>query len=81
MRDECDAGGGEHFVGFDLKSEIGKIGGTLEPLIERDKQIGQTIPVNQTPTTIIHTRDGQTFPVVGYVSFDVLKTLLDQLVK
>ncbi len=56
-------------------------GGTLEPLIERDKQIGQTIPVNQTPTTIIHTRDGQTFPVVGYVSFDVLKTLLDQLVK
>ncbi len=56
-------------------------GGTLEPLIERDVQIGKAVPVNQTPTTIIHTRDGQTYPVVGYVSYDVLKTLLDQLVK
>jgi protein-disulfide isomerase len=55
--------------------------GSLEPLIERDKQLGQAIPVNQTPTTIIHTKDGQTYPVVGYVSYDVLKTLLDQLVK
>jgi protein-disulfide isomerase len=54
---------------------------TLEPLIDRDKQLGQAIPVNQTPTTIIHTKDGQTYPVVGYVSYDVLKTLLDQLVK
>jgi len=55
--------------------------GALEPLIDRDKQLGQAVPVNQTPTTIIHTRDGQVYPVVGYVSFDVLKTLLDQLVK
>jgi protein-disulfide isomerase len=54
---------------------------TLEPLIETDKQHGQSIPVNQTPTTIIHTRDGQSYPVVGFVSFDVLKTLLDQLAK
>jgi protein-disulfide isomerase len=56
-------------------------GKTLEPLIERDKQLGMAIPVNQTPTTVIHTRDGQSYPVVGYVSFDVLKTLLDQLAK
>jgi protein-disulfide isomerase len=54
---------------------------TLEPLIDRDRQLGQAIPVNQTPTTIIHTRDGQSYPVIGFVSFDVLKTLLDQLVK
>jgi protein-disulfide isomerase len=54
---------------------------TLEPLIEKDKQLGQAIPVNQTPTSMIHTRDGQTYPVVGFVSFDVLKTLLDQLAK
>lgn len=54
---------------------------TLEPLIDKDKQLGVAIPVNQTPTTIIHTRDGQSYPVVGYVSFDVLKTLLDQLAK
>lgn len=56
-------------------------GGTLEPLIERDLQIGRAVPVNQTPTTIIHTRDGQTYPVVGYVSYEVLTTLLNQLVK
>jgi protein-disulfide isomerase len=54
---------------------------TLEPLIDRDKQLGQAVPVNQTPTTIIHTKDGQSYPVVGFVSYDVLKTLLDQLVK
>jgi len=53
----------------------------LEPLIEKDKQIGQMVPVNQTPTSIIHTKDGQSYPVVGFVSFDVLKTLLDQLTK
>ncbi len=56
-------------------------GGSMQPLVDRDKQLGQAIPVNQTPTTIIHTKDGQTYPVVGYVSYDVLKTLLDQLVK
>jgi protein-disulfide isomerase len=56
-------------------------GGTLEPLIERDVQIGKAVPVNQTPTTIIHTRDGQTYPVVGFVSYEVLTTLLNQLVK
>jgi protein-disulfide isomerase len=54
---------------------------TLEPLIDKDKQLGMAIPVNQTPTSIIHTKDGQTYPVVGFVSFDVLKTLLDQIVK
>jgi protein-disulfide isomerase len=55
-------------------------GKTLEPLIDMDKQLGQAIPVNQTPTTIIHTKNGQTFPVVGFVSYDVLKQFLDQLV-
>jgi len=54
---------------------------TYEPLIDKDKQIGQAIPVNQTPTMIIHTKDGQSYPVVGFVSYDVLKTLLDQLTK
>jgi protein-disulfide isomerase len=54
---------------------------TLEPLIEKDKQIGMAVPVNQTPTSIIHTKDGQVYPVVGFVTYDVLKTLLDQIVK
>jgi protein-disulfide isomerase len=55
-------------------------GKTLEPLIERDKQIGQGYSINQTPTSIIHSKTGQSFPVVGFVSYDVLKTFLDQLV-
>ena len=55
--------------------------GTLQPLIEKDKQIGQAIPVNQTPTSLLHTKDGQTYPIVGFVSYDVLKTLLDQIAK
>jgi len=56
--------------------------GTLEPLIEKDRQIGLTVPVNQTPTTVIHTKDGKTFPFAGFVSYDVLKTgLLDQVIK
>lgn len=53
----------------------------LEPLVEKDKQLGQMVPVNQTPTSIVHTKDGQSYPVVGFVSYDVLKTLLDQVAK
>jgi protein-disulfide isomerase len=53
---------------------------TLEPLIEKDKQLGQVYAVNQTPTTWLHTKNGQSFPVVGFVNYDVLKTFLDQLV-
>lgn len=56
-------------------------GKTLEPLIDKDRQIGLAIPVSQTPTSIFHTKDGQSYPVVGFVSFDVLRTLLDQLTK
>jgi protein-disulfide isomerase len=55
-------------------------GKTLEPLIERDKQLGQAYVVNQTPTSMIHSKNGQSFPVVGFVSYEVLKTFLDQLV-
>lgn len=54
---------------------------TYDALIDKDKQLGQSVPVTQTPTMIIRTKDGQSYPVVGYVSYDVLKTLLDQLVK
>lgn len=55
-------------------------GKTLEPLIEKDKQLGQVDAVNQTPTTWLHTKNGQAFPVVGFVNYDVLKTFLDQLI-
>lgn len=53
-------------------------GGTLDAAIDKDSALGQTYHVNQTPTTIIHSK-GQTYPVVGLVSYDVLKTFLDQL--
>ena len=53
---------------------------TYDPLVEKDRQLGLLIPVNQTPYTVLHTKSGQTFPVVGFVSYDVLKTFLDQLV-
>jgi len=53
-------------------------GTTLDPLIDKDFALGQGYNVNQTPTTIIHAK-GQTFPVVGQVSYDVLKAFLDQL--
>lgn len=53
-------------------------GATLDPLIDKDFALGQVYHVNQTPTTIVHSK-GQTFPVVGQVSYDVLKSFLDQL--
>jgi len=53
---------------------------TLEPLIEKDRQIGQSYAINQTPTSWLHTKSGQAFPVVGFVNYDVLKTFLDELV-
>jgi len=51
---------------------------TLEPLIEKDKQAGQLIPVNQTPTTVFHCK-GQTYPYAGVMNYDILKQFLDQL--
>jgi protein-disulfide isomerase len=53
-------------------------GKTLEPLIDKDKQAGQLIPVNQTPTTVFHCK-GQTYPYAGVMSYDILKQFLDQL--
>lgn len=54
--------------------------GTLDGAIDKDVALGQQYKVNQTPTTIIHAK-GQTFPVVGVVSYDVLHQFLDQLLK
>jgi protein-disulfide isomerase len=53
-------------------------GKSLEPLIEKDKQAGQMIPVSQTPTTVFHCK-GQTYPYAGVMSYDLLKQFLDQL--
>jgi len=53
-------------------------GGTLDAAIAKDQALGQGYRVNQTPTTIIHSK-GQTYPVVGVVSYDVLHQFIDQL--
>ena len=53
-------------------------GKTLEPLIDKDKQAGQLIPVNQTPTTVFRHK-GQTYPYAGVMSYDILKGFLDDL--
>jgi protein-disulfide isomerase len=53
-------------------------GGTLDALIDKDFALGNIYHVNQTPTTILHAK-GQTYPVVGVVSFDILHNFIDQL--
>ncbi|HEY2545294.1 MAG TPA: thioredoxin domain-containing protein [Candidatus Acidoferrum sp.] len=53
-------------------------GGTLDPLIEKDMQLGQMYRVNQTPTTVFHSK-GQTYPYSGAMGYDTLHQFLDQL--
>jgi protein-disulfide isomerase len=53
-------------------------GTTLDAGIERDIQLGHQYEVNETPTSIIHCK-GQTYPVVGVVSYDILRQFLNQL--
>jgi protein-disulfide isomerase len=53
-------------------------GGTLEPLIDKDLQLGQMYRVNQTPTTVFHSK-GQTYPYSGAMGYDTLHQFLDQL--
>ena len=53
-------------------------GTSLDAVIEKDVALGKGYNVNQTPTSVIHYK-GQTYPVVGVVSYDVLHSFLDQL--
>jgi protein-disulfide isomerase len=53
-------------------------GGTLDPMIDKDSALGQTYRVNQTPTTVFHCK-GQTYPYSGVMTYDILKTFLEQL--
>jgi protein-disulfide isomerase len=55
-------------------------GGTLDAGIDKDAALGTQLRVTQTPTTII-TYKGVTYPVVGVVSYSMLKTFLEQLLK
>jgi len=53
-------------------------GTAFDAVIDRDVALGKGYNVNQTPTTIIKHK-GQTYPVVGIVSYDMLHQFLDQL--
>ena len=53
-------------------------GGTLEPLIDKDYSLGQMYRVNQTPTSVFHSK-GQTYPYSGVMSYEILRQFLDQL--
>jgi protein-disulfide isomerase len=53
-------------------------GGTLEPLIDKDYALGQVYRVNQTPTTVFHSK-GQTYPYSGVMTYEILKQFLNQL--
>ena len=53
-------------------------GGTLDAAIDKDYALGMTYRVNQTPTTVFHCK-GQTYPYSGVMTYDILKTFLDQL--
>lgn len=53
-------------------------GGTLEPLITKDYELGEMYRVNSTPTQVFHYK-GQTYPYAGVMNYDILKQFLDQL--
>lgn len=53
----------------------------LDPLIDRDQQLGLALPVRGTPTLVFHTRDGRSYPVMGIASYDALKNFMEQLLR
>ena len=53
-------------------------GGTLEPLIEKDYELGQIYRVNSTPTSVFHCK-GQTYPYAGVMNYEILSQFLNQL--
>lgn len=53
--------------------------GAMDALIQKDVTLGNTYRVNQTPTSVFHSK-GQTFPYSGGMSYDILRNFLDQLI-
>ena len=58
----------------------GNDGCVLDSFIQKDVASGQLLPVQQTPTSLV-TYKGQPQPVVGFVSYPILKQFFDQLLK
>lgn len=50
----------------------------IDAEITHDMELGAKVPLNQTPTLVL-TSKGKPYPVAGYVSYDILKKLIDSL--
>ncbi len=46
-----------------------------------DAKALEPLPVRATPTMVLRARDGKSYPIAGMVSYEVLKVLLDQLIR
>jgi protein-disulfide isomerase len=53
-------------------------GTSIDPGLQKDYDLGQLYRVNQTPTTVFHSK-GQTYPYAGVMSYEILRQFLDQL--
>ena len=54
--------------------------GKLDAVIDKDAALGGTFQVQQTPTSIVTCR-GQTYPIVGMVSYSILRRFFDDLLR
>ena len=54
--------------------------GKLDAAIDKDVALGGTFKVSQTPTSIITYR-GQTYPILGVVSYPILRRFFDDLLR
>ncbi len=54
--------------------------GKLDAVIDKDVALGGTFKVQQTPTAIVTCR-GQTYPIVGVVSYSILRRFFDDLLR
>ena len=52
--------------------------GTVNAAIQKDVALGHFYNVNQTPTTVFHSK-GQTFPYAGSMNYEIMRNFLDQL--
>lgn len=53
--------------------------GAMEALVQKDIAIGNGYRISQTPTTVFHAK-GQTYPYSGGMSYEILRSFLDQLI-
>ena len=78
MVEACHASAGVKPAG--MNAQESNHGCMLDSDIEKDAALGHQIPVQQTPTSIV-TYKGQHYPVIGVVSYPILKQFFDSLLR